>query len=247
MTETAAASSINDCCSADDRLEIVRRHRLIEQHLPLVRSLARRYVGRGEHFEDALQAGALGLVKAAERFDARRGVAFASFAIPTIAGEIKHFLRDEAAPVRLPRREQEACSRLRAARRELRALLRRAPTDGEVAATGVVTEEDLTTALRAELARVPVPLTDSATPPGRGPDPLADSEHRVLVARALDKLDRRERQIVRLRFYADLTQEEIARRLGMSQTHASRLIASALAKLERELDERDSAQLRRAG
>ena len=214
--------------------DIARRHRLIEQHLPLVRSLARRYVGRGEHLEDALQAGALGLVKAAERFDSRRGVAFASFAIPTIAGEIKHFLRDEASPVRLPRREQEACSRLRAARRELRARLRRAPTDREVAATGVVTEEELSTALRAELARVPVPLADAAPQPG---DPFADTEHRVLVARALTKLDRRERQIVRLRFYADLTQEEIAHRLGMSQTHASRLIASALAKLERELDE----------
>jgi RNA polymerase sigma-B factor len=92
-----------------------------------------------------------------------------------------------------------------------------------------------------------VPLTEAATQPGRGLDPLADSEHRVLVAEALGKLDRRERQIVRLRFYADLTQEEIALRLGMSQTHASRLIASALAKLERELDERDVPRLRRAG
>src|SRR5262249_1594747 len=123
MTETAAASSINDSCDGCDRLDIARRHRLIEQHLPLVPSLARRYVGRGEYLEDALQAGALGLVKAAERYDHRRGVAFASFAIPTIAGEIKHFLRDEAASVRLPRREQEACSRLRAVRRELRARL----------------------------------------------------------------------------------------------------------------------------
>jgi RNA polymerase sigma-B factor len=234
MTETAAASSVDGSWVRDDPVEIAHRHHLIEQHLPLVRSLARRYVGRGEHLEDALQAGALGLVKAAERFDSRRGVAFASFAIPTIAGEIKHFLRDEAAPVRLPRREQEACSRLRAVRRDLRARLRRAPTDGEVAATGVVSAEDMSTALRAEQARVTVPLAEAPPQPG---DPFADTEHRVLVAEALDKLDRRERQIVRLRFYADLTQEEIARRLGMSQTHASRLIASALAKLERELGE----------
>ena len=86
----------------------------------------------------------------------------------------------------------------------------------------------------AERARIPVPLVEAPPQPG---DPFAASEHRVLVARALGKLDRRERQVVRLRFYADLTQEEIARRLGMSQTHASRLIASALAKLERELGE----------
>jgi RNA polymerase sigma-B factor len=84
------------------------RERLIAQYLPLVRGLARRYAGRGEQLDDLVQVGAIGLIKAIERFDPDRGVDLPAFAVPTIAGEIQRHLRDRVAPIRMPRREGRA-------------------------------------------------------------------------------------------------------------------------------------------
>ena len=83
------------------------RRRLIERHLPLVGSIARRYAGGAEPLDDLVQVGSIGLIKAADRYDADRGVPFPAFAAPFIAGEIRHHLRDGCSPVRVPRRLHE--------------------------------------------------------------------------------------------------------------------------------------------
>ena len=95
------------------------RARLIQQYLPLVRRLARKYAGRGEQFDDLVQVGSIGLIKAVDRFQLERDVDLASYAIPTIDGEIKRHLRDRAWPIRIPRRLQELDPTLRARVTEL--------------------------------------------------------------------------------------------------------------------------------
>src|SRR5437763_8248688 len=119
------------------------RDRLIEEHLSLVVALARRYANRGERVEDLVQVGSIGLIEAADRFDPHRGVDFRAFAIPTISGEIKRHLRDRASTIRLPRREQEARTTLRTARRQIATHLERMPTWSELVAAGVVREDEL--------------------------------------------------------------------------------------------------------
>ena len=163
------------------------RQELVRSHLPLVRAMARRYARRREEFDDLVQAGSVGLVKAATRFDPSRGVAFATFVTPTVEGEIRRQLRD---------------------RRK-----------GTTAARDPVT-------LDAEEADA-----ESAT----DPESLATSEYRLLLAGGMRTLDPRERRIVFLRFHADMTEREIARSVGISQAHVSRLLEGALAKLRTEL------------
>jgi RNA polymerase sigma-B factor len=215
-------------CASERDLE--RRQRLIEQQLPLVRSLARRYAHRGEQLEDLVQVGTIGLIKAVDRYEPTRGVEFIAFAVPNILGEIKRHLRDRCSPIRVPRRDQEISARMRSTRRQLTAHLQRNPTTAELAAAANLDEDELEEAMRAEQARAPLPLTDAA--PALGAEEIFDaSEDRLLIARGLRSLHRHERQALRCRYYEDLSQDEIAARLGISQTQASRLIASGLAKL----------------
>jgi RNA polymerase sigma-B factor len=166
------------------------RSRLIEEHLPLVTALAQRYERRGEHLEDLVQVGVLGLIKAVDRFRPERGVALGAFAAPTIVGEIKHHLRDRTWPLSVPRR------------------LRESSTPSEFVASEAEAEE--------------APETEET---------LADAEDRAVLEPALRALDERERRILELRFFADLSQVEIADELGISQVHVSRLQRGALDKL----------------
>ena len=215
-------------CARDEDLEA--RERLIEQQLPLVESLARRYAHRGERLEDLVQVGTIGLIKAVDRYEPTRGVEFAAFAVPNILGEIKRHLRDRCGPIRVPRRYQEISARMRSTRRQLAANLHRNPTAAELAAAANLDEGELAEAMRAEQARVPLSLTDAA--PAVSADEMFDaSEDRLLISGGLRALHRHERQALRLRYFEDLTQDEIAARLGISQTQASRLIESGLVKL----------------
>ena len=215
-------------CARDEELEA--RERLIEQQLPLVESLARRYAHRGERLEDLVQVGTIGLIKAVDRYEPTRGVEFAAFAVPNILGEIKRHLRDRCGPIRVPRRYQEISARMRSTRRQLAANLHRNPTAAELAAAANLDEGELAEAMRAEQARVPLSLTDAA--PAVSADEMFDaSEDRLLISGGLRALHRHERQALRLRYFEDLTQDEIAARLGISQTQASRLIESGLVKL----------------
>jgi RNA polymerase sigma-B factor len=177
------------------------RDRLIRQYLPLVRRLARQHAGRGEQLEDLVQVGSIGLIKAIDRFQLERGVDLASFAIPTINGEIKRHLRDRAWPIRIPRRLQEADPSLRARATEL--------VDGQ---GGEFEGESL-------------------VEPG-----YELGETRVSLSRSFRVLDERERRMLRLAFFDGMSQWQIAREMGISQIHVSRLTRRALAKLRAELD-----------
>jgi RNA polymerase sigma-B factor len=210
--------------------ELKQRERRIEEELPLVRALARRYANRGERYEDLVQVGTIGLIKAVDRFEPERGVPFAAFAVPTIVGEIKRHLRDRCGVVRIPRRSQELSTRVRSARRELVAGLCREPTSSELAAAAQVGDDDVAEATQAEHARTPLALAE-VTGAARLDDEAAIVADRVLITGGLRALHPLERQAVSYRFFADLSQKEIADRLGVSQTHASRLIAAGLAKL----------------
>ena len=214
------------------------RDRLIASHLPLVKSIARRYVGQGEELDDLVQVGAVGLVKAGDRFDPGRGVAFATFAGPVIEGEIRHHLRDRTSAVRIPRELERVRSELRRRRAELASTLGRHPTVEELAAALGVEEADIERALTAERARDSVSITAEAEATDMPADAgeLTHSDDRLLLASSLRSLGERERRIVFLRFHADMTENEIAREIGISQAHVSRLLSGALGKLRDDLD-----------
>ena len=211
------------------------RERLIESYLPLVRRMARRFLYTREPYEDLVQVGSIGLIKAIDRFEPTRGVSLAAFAVPNILGEIRRYLRDASATVRVPRHEQEICARIGSTRRELTDQLQRPPSTLELAAASDLSDRDVAAALRAEHARRPVPLSEAAEVPSTD-EALGESEDRLFVASGLASLERRERQALRFRYFDDLSQDEIARRLGVSQSHTSRMIASGLAKLRAELE-----------
>ena len=217
------------------------RARLIEAHMPLVYSLARRYANRGEPLEDLVQIGAIGLIKAIDRFDPTRGVALTTYAMPTIIGEIKRHFRDRGWAVRVPRGLQELSMRLARILEQLTVELERSPTIAELAIAAGVGEEEVLEAIESSRAYASVPL--STQPEGEGeeddllagigyPEPAFEvSEDRAVLAPGLAALDERERRIILLRFYAGLTQTQIAQRIGISQMHVSRLIRRALDKI----------------
>jgi RNA polymerase sigma-B factor len=215
----------------------IERERLIESHLPLVQSLARRYAGRGETFEDLVQVGSIGLIKASDRFDESRGVAFATFAAPAIEGEIRRHLRDRSSVVRIPRELQHTSGELRQQHGELAAALGHSPTTEEIAAALDIDKQDVERALEAEQAREAVPLSPEndtvELPVDSGRE--GGSEDRLSLASSVRALDERERAIVFLRFHLDMTERQIARKLGISQAHVSRLLSGALSQLRADL------------
>jgi RNA polymerase sigma-B factor len=213
------------------------RDRLIEAYLPLVRALARTLANRGERHEDLVQVGSIGLIKAVDRFEPDRGVDLATFAAPNILGEMRRHLRDRGALIRIPRRQQATNARLRAARRQLGERLQRSPTSFELATAARLDESELADARRVEEARAPLSLADETARPVTADEVFRSSEDRVAVSIGLRRLHWRERQAVRCRYFADMSQLEIASRLGISQTQTSRLLASGLAKLRADLDD----------
>ncbi len=212
------------------------RERLIEKHLPLVRTLARRYAGHGEPVDDLVQVGAMAMIKAADRFEPSRGVSFATFATPAVEGEIRRHLSDQAGIVRIPRELQRMSGQLRRSRADLAASFGRSPTVRELAEALKVEERDIERALESERARASVPISEGASDEfDAESEPVACSEDRLLLAETIRMLDTRQRRIVFLRFHADMTEREIAGALGISQAHVSRLLAEALASLRAQL------------
>jgi len=222
------------------------RERALVELMPLVRALAARYAGRGEPLEDLVQVGSLGLIKAVDRFDVDRGVEFTSYAIPTIVGEIRRHFRDKAWAMHVPRRLKELSLRLSRVLDELTTELGRSPTISELAQAIGVEEEEVVDALDSTNAystrSLHAPFEDG------GDDSLADKlgadesgyeevEDGALVAAGLDALDERERQIVKLRFFEEMTQSQIAAEIGISQMHVSRLLRRALATMRGRIEE----------
>jgi RNA polymerase sigma-B factor len=189
------------------RGDTVARDRLVELHMPLVRMLAKRYANRGEQLEDLVQIGAIGLLQAIERFDPARGRELAGFAAPTIAGEIRHHLRDRVAVVRIPRRY----------------------VDSAIARSAI----PLSTSDEADARFGRAIATDA---------PYDSSEDRLMLVAGLRRLTVRERRIMHLRYFAGLSQEEIARQVGVSQVQVSRLIRASLERMRGALTAGGSAQ-----
>jgi RNA polymerase sigma-B factor len=222
------------------------REQLIERYMPLARSLARRYASSQESFDDLMQVACLGLVKAVDRFDPARGTAFSSYAVPTIAGELRRYYRDHSWAVRMPRELQELSRRIEETWAELAAVGGRAPTVRELAVRLETDDEAVLAALEAATAHhaealTPDPdLAGDRHPHGHtnaGIDPGYDlAEKRQLVASLLATLEPRDRRIVYLRFQGGLTQTEIGRRVGVSQMSVSRILRSSLERLRAAAD-----------
>jgi RNA polymerase sigma-B factor len=191
----------------------------------LVRSVARRYARGGEPVDDLVQVGAIGLIKAVDRFEPDRGNELRTVAVPAIEGEIRHHLRDRAPLVRAPRPVRELAARVRRAQVELGAREGRLPTPAELAQEVGAAEAEVVQALQS---RAPaVPLEPEHAP--AAPDDLA--EERALLAAGMSVLSARERRILELRYFEDRSQADIAREVGLSQAHVSRLIRRALERL----------------
>lgn len=215
---------------------IAQREQLIESHLPLVQTIARRYAARGE-LEDLVQAGSLGLIRASDRFDPTRGVAFATFATPAIEGEIRRHLGDQTTSLRIPRELQRMARELEEARGGLQASLGRPPSIGELAAELGEKVEDVQRVLEADRARETVDASPDEVEVEE-PRSQESAEARMLVARSARVLNERERRIVLLRYHRDMTEQQIAEELGISQAHVSRLLSGAHRKLRDEMSDR---------
>ena len=221
------------------------REELVERFLPLAISLANRYSGGPEPTEDLHQVASLGLVKAIEGFDPTLGHSFASYAAPTILGELKRHFRDRGRQVHLPRGLQERIALIDRAADELPTKLGRAPSAADIAEHAGIGVEDVLEAMEAASARRPYSL-DAAVGPDEDASVLVDTigdedpsfetvEYGVAISRTLHELPERERTILHLRFVEDLTQSEIAERVGISQMHVSRLLRRALDAVRAEV------------
>jgi RNA polymerase sigma-B factor len=220
----------------------VLRAQLVERYLPLARQLARRYQRPEEPLDDLMQVASLGLVKAIDRFDCTREVAFSSYAVPTILGEIKRHFRDRTWSVRVPRDLQEMALKVERAVNELTRDLHRQPTVDELGRHLGITQEVALEALQAAGA---YHATSLDTPRGTETEPgdtLADTiggdedgyglaEDRATIDRLMRTITPREREVLRLRFEQDMTQAEIGEIIGVSQMQVSRLIRQAVARL----------------
>lgn len=232
------------------------RNRAIVAWLPLAHDLAHRFAGRGEPIQDLVQTATVGLIKAIDRFDVDRGTDFPAFAVPTIVGEVKRYFRDQTWDVHVPRRLQELRRAIARSSEQLAQRLGRAPTTAEIAAELEVTEPEVRDGQRAAVAYAttsldaPVAGTDD---PGAtlgdllgADDPeLTRTDLRLSAAPVVAALPERQQRILHLRFFGELTQDQIARQIGISQMHVSRLLTRSIASLRAQLRDRPDTDLPR--
>ena len=234
-------------CELREQGETPLRQYLVERHEGLVRHVAREYLSSGENYEDIVSVGHLGLIHAVDRFDPSRGTKFATFAVPTIKGEIRRYFRDRTWGLRVPRRVQELSMRARKMSEALSQQRGRSPTYGELARELGVAEEDVIEAI--EVGRQYDLLSIDALSSDDGRDEsLPEAERmgeidpdieeigeRDEIERALAQLPERERVIIVLRYFRDMSQQEVGSRLDISQMHVSRIQHKALERLQRIL------------
>jgi RNA polymerase sigma-B factor len=222
------------------------RNALIERHMVLAEGLARPYARRGEPFDDLRQVAMLGLLKAVDRFDPHREIPFASFAIPTIRGELRRHFRDHGWTIKVPRRLQELHLELDAIAGKVAQELGRPATVSEIARAAGVSDEDVLEAMEVSDLYRPHSLDAPARGDGAGgavaeslgreDHALDDAETRLALRTMLQQLSERDRRIVYLRYFEEMTQSEIAEQVGISQMHVSRLLARSLEVLAAALD-----------
>jgi RNA polymerase sigma-B factor len=221
------------------------RAMLVERYLPLARSIARRYARGTEPLDDLVQVAAMGLLKAIDRFDPERGYAFSTFAVPTISGEVRRYFRDRTWAVRPPRDLLERSLQVDKVAAELTNRLGRSPTVRQIGQALELPDEEVLEAMEAARASTAASLSAPRGTEGDADDTLGASigveddgfamvEHRATYERLSACLTDRERTVVELRFKRDLTQEEIGKRIGVSQMQVSRVLRQALAKLAAE-------------
>jgi RNA polymerase sigma-B factor len=233
-----------DAATTDAEIKAVREA-LIELHLPLVDHCARRFTQRGEPFEDLVQVGTIGLIKAVDRFDTDRGVEFSTYATPTIIGEIKRHFRDKGWAVRVPRRLQELRMSIATATAELSQSLGRSPTPREIAERLEVTVEDVLEGIESANAYATMSLdggNGSEDAPtwldtlGADDEALEHVEIRETLRPLIESLPPREQQILILRYFRGQTQSQIAEQIGISQMHVSRLLTRTLESLRDQIE-----------
>ena len=237
-----AAVAFTRAVLPDERAEL--QERIVLLALPVADAIARRYAGRGIETEDLVQVARTALVKAVHRYRPDAGSGFMAFMTPTVSGELKRWFRDHGWSVRPPRRVQELRAQLRTEEERMRSLLSRDPRDGELAAVLGVTVRDLDEVRLASGNYRPLSL-DAYTPSGTSlldhlvvpPGPTEDEDLLDVLHRAASRLSERQQLILRLRFVDQLTQEEIGRRLGVSQMQVSRLLRTIVDQLRRDLEE----------
>jgi RNA polymerase sigma-B factor len=229
------------------------RAQLVDLYMPLARRMARRYSGVSEPYDDLLQVASLGLLNAIDRYDAARGIPFAGFAKPTILGELKRHFRDKVWTVRVPRSVHDRMGQVEKATEKLTLELRRPPSVEELSEQVDIPAAEVLEILEARHNRRPLSL--DAPPIGDDPEDASGAEwvgrpdgnfdlvdDRLAMESVLPSLDQREREVLRLRFVEELPQTEIARRVGCSQMHISRLLRRSLDKLREEAEAAPVAQ-----
>ncbi|MBZ5734284.1 RNA polymerase sigma factor SigF [Nocardioides sp. TRM66260-LWL] len=225
------------------------RDDLVHLHLALVEHCARRFRNRGEPYEDLVQVGTIGLIKSIDRFDLERGVEFSTYATPTIIGEIKRYFRDKGWAIRVPRRLQELRMRIGAVSAELTQTLGRSPTPRELAEAIGCSVEEIVEGLESANAYATLSL-DAGDDSEDGAGTMLDAigmedeglEHveiRESLKPLLERLEPREKRILMLRFFKNMTQSQIAEEIGVSQMHVSRLLNRTLDQLRVSLQQQE--------
>jgi len=229
-----------------DARRAMARDDLVHLHLSLVEHCARRFRNRGEPFEDLVQVGTIGLIKAVDRFETDRGVEFSTYATPTVIGEIKRHFRDKGWAIRVPRRLQELRMQIGGATGELTQRLGRSPTPRELAEVIGCTVEEILEGIESSHAYATLSL-DASDDHDDGPPAMlatlgvedtniAHVEIRESIKPLLEGLGEREKRILLLRFFKNMTQSQIAEEIGVSQMHVSRLLTRTLAQLRTSLE-----------
>jgi RNA polymerase sigma-B factor len=235
---------------ARDRSPTVREE-LVDRFMPLARRLAGRYAGGAEPFDDLVQVASVGLVKSIDRFDPARGTAFSTFAVPTILGELKCHFRDRGWSVHVPRDVQERILKVERAVAEVPAKLGHTPTVHEIGERIQATDEEVLEAMHAAQGHHAVSLDATATTSeGDEPGPLRDRigsedlafdtvEYGEAIGPVLAEISERDRTVLHLRFVEDMTQSEIAEKVGVSQMHVSRILRATIEKLRQRIPEEE--------
>lgn len=240
LFETLVADSTSVAERASARDELVRLH------LPLVDHCARRFRNRGEPLEDLVQVGTIGLIKAVDRFESGRGVEFSTYATPTVIGEIKRHFRDKGWAIRVPRRLQELRMQISSASAEMTQRLGRSPTASELASEIGCSVEEIVEGIESSQAYSTLSLdasedTDDGPPSilatlGATDEGIEHVELRESIKPLLEGLGEREKKILMLRFFKNMTQSQIAEEIGVSQMHVSRLLTRTLKQLRESLE-----------
>ena len=225
------------------------RDAIVEAYLYIAEIVARKFSGRGVDYDDLYQVAALALVKGIERFDAGKGIKFASFITPTMVGEVKNYFRDRSRIIRLPRRSAQLARDLREAKAKLEQRLGRSPKVSELADEMGISEAEVLEALELGNAMTPASLDaqvaeeDSETPLssflGFNDTGYSDFERNDMLQRAMSALDARQRAVIIARFYEGLSQRDVAAQLDISQMTVSRIERQALEKLREQISEEE--------